>query len=290
MGLNCRGATHVVRVALLYGTIAVSQAAEIPPVASYGSVASPSGAQGAATDCKDGRLSVRATNRSLESLLNDVSRSCKIGITREDGAGNQAVTIQFDGLSPDEGLRRILKGFDAFFYYDAGAVLPGGQPPLKAVWVYPKGRGRAIRPVPPEDWASTQELRERLQNDDPEVRAAAVAALVSRDGERARSAILQSLDDSDARVRTRAMFSALDEGVEIPASRLEDLATRDSSTDVRVLSLQALAAGPEGQRVAESLLDDSDPYVRRAAGEILQRLDAQRRRREGTPVQRAHQH
>ena len=224
----------------------------------------------AVVDFKDGRLSVSVTNQPLAQVLSVISQKAMVAIT---GGGNlgreQRVTMQFQGLSLEDGLRRLLANYDAFFFY-GGDARASGPTALKGVWVYPKGGGNGLEPVPAEEWASTSEYRGKLSASDPTVRADAIKTVVDREGDRARPAVLKALKDSDPQVRS----SALNASVQISDDRLRDLVANDSSPDVRVLALGGLANGPGAREIATQARNDPDPHVRALAGEILGRLKA----------------
>jgi hypothetical protein len=225
-------------------------------------------------DFKDGRLSVSVTNQPLAQVLSVISQKAMVAIT---GGGNlgreQRVTMQFQGLSLEDGLRRLLANYDAFFFY-AGDARASGPTTLKSVWVYPKGGGNGLEPVPAEEWASTSEYRGKLSASDPTVRADAIKTVVDREGDRARPAVLKALKDSDPQVRSSALNAALNASVQISDDRLRDLVANDSSPDVRVLALGGLANGPDAREIATQARNDPDPHVRALAGEILGRLKA----------------
>ena len=228
----------------------------------------------AVVDFKDGRLSVSVTNQPLAQVLSVISQKAMVAIT---GGGNlgreQRVTMQFQGLSLEDGLRRLLANYDAFFFY-AGDARASGPTTLKSVWVYPKGGGNGLEPVPAEEWASTSEYRGKLSASDPTVRADAIKTVVDREGDRARPAVLKALKDSDPQVRSSALNAALNASVQISDDRLRDLVANDSSPDVRVLALGGLANGPDAREIATQARNDPDPHVRALAGEILGRLKA----------------
>jgi len=228
----------------------------------------------AVVDFKDGRLSVSVTNQPLAQVLSVISQKAMVAIT---GGGNlgreQRVTMQFQGLSLEDGLRRLLANYDAFFFY-AGDARASGPTTLKSVWVYPKGGGNGLEPVPAEEWASTSEYRGKLSASDPTVRADAIKTVVDREGDRARPAVLKALKDSDPQVRSSALNAALNASVQISDDRLRDLVANDSSPDVRVLALGGLANGPGAREIATQARNDPDPHVRALAGEILGRLKA----------------
>jgi hypothetical protein len=260
---------------LLQVLFCVSATASGPNTGSEGKAAPSRAAtsSGQAVSFNDGRLSVSVTNQPLAQVLNVISEKTMVAIT---GGGNlgreQRVTIQFQGLSLEDGLRRLLANYDAFFFYGADASA-SGPTALKGVWVYPKGGGSGLEPVPAEEWASTSEYRGKLSASDPTVRADAIKTVVDREGDRARPAVLEALKDSDPQVRSSALNAALTDGVQISDDRLKDLAT-DSSPDVRVLALGGLADSPDAREIAAQARNDPDPHVRALAGEILGRLKA----------------
>jgi HEAT repeat protein len=219
---------------------------------------------------KDGRLTVRVRDHPLEGVLDEISRKAKVAVTRGDGVGAQRVSIDFKDLPLDEGLRQIVKDHDAFLFYGVEQKPPAS---LKAVWVYQKGRGRDLAPVPPEQWASTQEIERKLADPDPAERSRSVTALIDREGERAFDVVVRALKDPDDQVRTQALYGALTSGVEVPAGLLMDMALRDASAEVRFLALQGLAEHPDVRPIAESALNDPNPNVRIKAQEILYQLD-----------------
>jgi hypothetical protein len=232
--------------------------------------------QASSVTVKEGRLSVRLENRSLDWILEEISREAKVAIISGAGVGRRRVSVAFQDLPLDDGLRRILKDNDAFFFYGADGK---ASVSLRAVWVYPKGRGAELQPVPPETWASTRELEGHLADPDPGVRARAIEALVEREGDGARDAVLEALKDQDVHVRTQALYQTVSEDVELPTDALADLVLRDPSPDVRFLALEALADRPEARTVAETALNDASPQVRQEAQEILRGLDAAARPR-----------
>jgi hypothetical protein len=214
-----------------------------------------------------GRMSVRVEGRPLTWLLEQISREAGVAILPSPGADEQRVSVAFEDLALDDGLRRILEPLDAFYYYRGGL--------LRVVWVYPWDEGRGLQPVPPEDWASTTELEDRIYDPDPGERARAVQALVERRGIRASDVVLGALSDEDDWVRTQALYGASRAGVELPSQTLSDLAVNDPSENVRFLALEALAIAedPWLEAIAVRALEDPSPHLRNKAREILGRLE-----------------
>jgi len=239
---------------------------------------------------QEGRLTVQVQNRPLDWVLDEISRQGRVAIAKPAGGSSERVSVHLRDVALDEGLRQILKDYDAFFFYSADKKGPAS---LRAVWVYPKGQARGFAPVPPEAWASTRELRNEAEtNPDPAARARAIEALVERRGDQAADVVMGALQDGDDDVRTRTLYGALGAGVAIPPDLLAHLALADSSPNVRFLALQALATDPKAKAsvdvagVATQALNDPSPHVQIKAREILARREqAAQRPAASQPVQ-----
>lgn len=215
---------------------------------------------------KDGRLSVRTQNHLLGWVLEEISSQGRIAIIVADGVQGQRIAAQFEDLPLEEGLRQLLRDHDIFFFYTGAAKTANS---LSVVWVYPRGRGRGLEPVPPEVWASTKEVEGNLAHPDPDVRSRAVEALVERKGDRAMDVVLKALKDKENRVRVQALYAAVISGVELPADSLIGLALRDPSPDIRFLALRALEGRPQAREIAKAAQADPSSHVRNKAREIL---------------------
>lgn len=220
---------------------------------------------------KNGLLTLRGQDRPLRWFLDEISREAKVAMMVADGVGEERLSADFNKLPVEEALRDLLQEYDVFFFY-SGQGAPAGT--LRAVWVYPQGQGQGLEPVPPEKWASTKEVEERLADSDPEVRARSIETLIERKGDQALEAVLKALEDEEAQVRVQALYQALAGGLELPESTLANLLLSDDSSDVRFLALEALATGPEARWTAERALTDPSPQVQQKAREILRGLEA----------------
>jgi hypothetical protein len=91
-------------------------------------------------DLSNGMLTFRAQNETLRSALGRISAQSGIAIYMGNDLGNEPLTVEFRRYRIDEALRQILKDYDTFFFY-AGDDGNQAATSLKAVWVYPEGRG-----------------------------------------------------------------------------------------------------------------------------------------------------
>jgi HEAT repeat protein len=215
------------------------------------------------------RLSVQTEDCPFDWFLEEISKKAHVAIITDEGLRSQSASTQFENVSLEEGLRRVLKDYDSFFFFGGDKGSPSR---LKAVWVYSNGEGTGVVPVPQEFWASTKELEGKLKDPSPKVRASAIEAIIDRKRDKARDEVFNALKDPNSEVRTRALSAALNSGVDLPTQSLIDLFVHDKSPKVRFLSLDAMADSPEGETMAELALNDPDPHVQNAAHEILEHL------------------
>jgi len=236
----------------------------------------------------EGRLSVDLDQYPLDWVLDDISRKGEVAVIKAEGAGSRLVSIQFKNVPLDEGLRRILKDNDVFYFYGGEGEAPAS---LRALWVYPKTKGRGIQPVPAADWAATAELERWLGDPDPETRANAVGALIERQGDKARDALMKALQDDAPQVRVEALYNAVSFGLKLPSDMLQELALNDSSESVRFLALEGLFDDPSLGAIAEQVLnDDPSPQLKNKAQEILASIEARSTSRTPEPpAQSQHQ-
>lgn len=218
---------------------------------------------------QDVLVTLQAKDLPLRELLEQISRAARVAlIISSHVVATEKLSVDFRNFPADAALREVLRDYDAFYFYGAQ---DDSQLRLRIVWVYPHGKGSGLEPLPPEQWASTKEMRERLKNADPGLRASAIEALVQRLGDAASEEILNALRDADEPVRTMALHEALDAGVHIPDQTLVDLALYDTSPKVRFLALQAFSRREDMKWIAERALRDANPHVRAAAKQILGR-------------------
>jgi hypothetical protein len=216
-----------------------------------------------------GRLTVQVQDRPLSWVLDQIGREARVAINPAPGIGTQRVSLQLRDVPLEEGLRQLLTNQDAFFFYEAAEK---GPPTLKALWLYPRGQGRGLAPVPAEAWASTAELENRVADPDPNQRAKVLEALIERKRDQAQETILWALRDADDGVRTRVLYAALQAGVKLPPEVRMHLAPGDPKPEVRFLALEGLAGDPNEAEIAQQALSDPSPHLQNKAQEILRRL------------------
>jgi hypothetical protein len=237
-------------------------------------------AQEPSVSLDNGRLAVRARNAPVRALLTELEAKTRIRIVVAEEIEETEISADFSAVPPDIGLRALLADYDSFFYYGGTA----GEPPsLRAVWVYPKGTAAGLRPVPPEAWAGTRELKAALEDPEPEARQRAYEGLMNRPDNLSRELLIQAIRgvrESDEGLRQRILSAALTKGVEIPPEVLSELARADGSEHVRWMALDALAQHSTAADVARAAVTDPSPAVRLRAADILTELKAAAQRRD----------
>jgi hypothetical protein len=229
----------------------------------------------AVTIAADGTLSVTATRLTLHSVLSDISVQAKLPIFLSESLENERVSLRLEAVGLEEGLKRLLAAYDAFYLFgpsESEKAKPSTS--IKRVWVYPKGWGLELEPVPPTLWASTRELEAQLEDPDPGVRSDTYEALIERLGARGLPIVLRGLVDGDGGVRLGTLTAALDGGVDIPSADLHALVLSDSLQWIRLLALEAVETRPEAMSIAESVKDDQDEVIRNTARLLLERLES----------------
>jgi hypothetical protein len=217
----------------------------------------------------DGKLSVNVSRASLATVMKQISILADVPIVVSDTLGNDVITFKGRDLPVDEGLKQLLAAYDVFFLYTAPDHKTPGA--IKSVWVYGRGDGWDLQPVPSAMWASTKELERRLEDPDPNIRSETYEQLIERGGEGALPTALKGLTDPDENVRARTLSSAIDEDIEIPVQDLQAiiLDAQGQSQSLRVLALQSIQTRPEAEAIATSVMNDQDEMVRNEARRIL---------------------
>jgi hypothetical protein len=218
---------------------------------------------------QNGRMTCDVRNAPLIEVMEAIGARTPVRLVADAALEAERVSLQLTAVPLDEGLRRLLARYDMFLYYGADA---SGRSSLQGVWAYQRGTGAATRPVPPEQWAGSAELRERVRSGDDDTREQAYLALLSRPDPESRTVVLDALRGSTERndgLRERLLSAAMQHGMDLPRDLLADIARMDSSEMVRVIALEALAGDPTAREVAAGLLDDPSPVVQQRARDIM---------------------
>jgi HEAT repeat protein len=214
----------------------------------------------------DGALTLAADRQSLSAVLGAISSRTKIPIVVSDSLADARVSIALRAVPLEEGLRGLLAPYDAFYFLSAD---DGKAASIRTIWVFARGEGHDLEPVPPAVWGSTKELETQLDNTDPGIRSETIEALIERLGDRGLPTVLRGLSDPDEGVRLATLSAAADAGIEIPANDLHTVVLTDQSQPVRLAALEELSSRPEAEAVARSLRDDVDLVVRNRARQML---------------------
>ena len=191
-----------------------------------------------------------------------------------DRHGSDGVSLEGIDLPVDDGIRQLLRDYDSF-PFDA----PGDDrfSSLRVVWLYRKGAGSALQPVPRES-SNVAELREQVASPNARVREHAYIALLARPDDPSRELVwsaLRGATEIDEDLRQQILVSAMNRRMEVPQDLLANLVLGNDSATLRVLALDALAENPAIESVAASVANDPSPMVRQRAQEILQAKAAQ---------------
>jgi hypothetical protein len=220
-----------------------------------------------------GRLSAQFDQCPLGRVLEEVSRRTNVTLVADDPVTADPTSADFKDQPLEEGLRRLLAGYDLFSYYSAAS---GASSAPLTVWIYPRGSAAALRPVPPELWASGRELEAALSDPEPSVRGRAYEALMTRPDSRCRDLILKAIlgdTEKDGAVRQQLFSTAIARGFKIPTDLAVQMARADNLPEIRWMALDSLPILPAVKATAQAALSDSDESVRQKAQEILDLLD-----------------
>lgn len=217
----------------------------------------------------NGMLTLVLRAQPLGPVLAEIARKSGVNIVSPPAVDTRIVTIELREVPLGHGLEQLLKDCDVFVYSSGGNV--------RSAWIYDKGAGAELVPVPPESWASTADVERQMSGGSRAERIHAIETLVARNGPGAGDVVNRALLDDDAEVRLRALDVALSAGVSVSRETLTSL-TYDSAASIRALALEAIASGTplngareaETEQLARRMLGDPDPEVRTKASEILE--------------------
>jgi hypothetical protein len=236
-----------------------------------------------------GRLTAKVRNARLLAVSERITEITAVNVIVDERLEDAELSKDVNSLPLDQALQRLLSDYDTFLFY-GGVEQDSASVALRRIWVYPKGSASSLKPFSPDVWASGTELEVASRNTDPEVRASAYAALMTRPDQRSRNLLIDALrgaTERDAELRERLLSNALSRSFPIPDHVLIDLARADPSDQIRLIALDALSQHPSAAQMAEAAKADPSEAVRFRAEEILKETTS--RRKERTPSEREEQ-
>jgi HEAT repeat protein len=241
-----------------------------PPVVKQQAAGAPTeGEARLVTVAADGTVSLTAPRVLLRTVLTEISVQTRIPIILSDAFEDARLSVTVRDLPLEDAMKRLLADYDTFYLFGPRDKKAAS---IKAIWIYPKGEGETLQPLPPTVWASTNDLKAQMDDPDVAVRTQAIETLIERLGNKALPIVLRGLADGDEIVRLATLSAAADSGVEIPAADLHSRILTDPSAHVRIAALRAVDGRPEAQAIASGLRSDPDDDIRNQALAMLGEL------------------
>jgi HEAT repeat protein len=225
------------------------------------------------------RLTVRLEGIPLQAALKAIERESGVALTLLTPLAEE-ITIAFESLPLEQGLRRLLGNHSYILFYAAAG--PGQPAALRQVKVLPRGREVVRTGDHREQPRVMPSLPPGLGDPDPEKRTEAVMALAAgEEPGKSLDLLIEILrQDKDNDVREAALH-ALESLDPIPLDPLFAVAVQDKSPSIRVRALTLLGERGAGdprvkaalQRAATS---DPDREVAEMASSLLDGIDMQK--------------
>ena len=225
----------------------------------------------------DGVLTVQVRDASVEELVEEVARQSGLNIVWY-GTISERITLDFQGLSLDQALTRILRQHS----FALASARPG------KLWIIPKGaegsspqaaaaNEREGRDFLPEESTDLMLLIAALRSEDSWEREEAVEALGEIGGPESAQILGVALKDEDEDVRQAAIAALAHIGGDQSAQVLA-IALEDEDEWFREEAVEALGeiGGDRAIRLLEQALSDEYEGVRDTAEELLEELKENR--------------
>lgn len=208
---------------------------------------------------EQGHLTARWLQRSLKSVLEDISRQSGIPITISRKVKDSMITRIFDSVPLDVAMRQLLVGHEVKILYGSESATT-----LLAVWVYAKGEEQTV-----DLQSEAQVSLTRLPSEVP--------SPLSEKANRS-TPLEESLNDSDTDKRYQALDNALARGESVSDYLIQRLLLTDPSEHIRLLAFRALVdsdrTSPEDKRYwSETALNDSSKDLQDLAQQLLKQFD-----------------
>lgn len=200
---------------------------------------------------REGRLTVRAIDVPLKRIVQEITRQMDTGrvmdirVYGEPQVSTEKVTVEFHDLPIDEGLAKILAGYNAVYVYSSGGGEKDTSPyRLAEVWVFFQGRGETPRGQAGSEGGN---------------------GMVYLSGEDVEGHDPSSASRGASRGRPGGPGNGPGNGMEGPGGPGSRANTESSGGGLNLGDIEALI----------SLLNDPDPTVRLSTIEALNGLDSQ---------------
>jgi hypothetical protein len=246
-------------------------------------------------EVRDDLLTVKVQQLPLEQVLKEVAQQSGISL-RIQGSLAEPVSVVFENLPLDDGVKRLLKDRNFVLIYSRG---PAGAAPqqLTEVLVFSTTPATpastvARRPEPESargparagatggqqqgGWSAL--ISQGLQDGDPAVRKEVIERLGALGDKRAVEPLIRALGDEDVEVRTSATSALEDIRDERAIEPLGRILLADADEMVRAQAAQALAyiGGEQALAALEAALHDKATQVRRTVVEALISIGGER--------------
>lgn len=246
----------------LFIVLAASQAREAPTPSLQAPVTM---MLSSSIECAAGYLSIKVIDISMAALLDAVARRCGLTVLSYV-ALEQKLSMEFNQLSLEQGLRRILR--------DRSYMLQA-----ETLWVLPQGEEKyAAQPLATKSHSDASVLQSTLRSGNSEDRELAAMILGMNGQGSAVAPLREALNDSSLEVREAAILS-LGEIGGIDAAQALTVALRDNNPRIREQVVDALGSvgGPVALEQLQRALRDDVGFVRQAAQEMLDQLKSKSR-------------
>jgi hypothetical protein len=236
---------------------------------------------------KNNHMSAKIEARPLREVLQSLGRLTNIEIALDRALENEPVSVEFNNLPLEEGIRHILQGKNYALTYAQITLSKGPMPSQKIVGirVVPKGAGTnsvlgiSKQAAIPLDGVESHEKPNSQREPGDEAITAEDTSAESKDGanenkEMTPQEIVDALKGEDPSLRESAMDALKGGDGPVPFEPLSEMAMKDSDplNRMEALTLLAVRNGQAAMEPIEQALNDPDPGVSNVAVRLLEDL------------------